>query len=107
MPASTAWRALHGTSETRAYHQRKAHGTAGTEKGERLVLAALPNAVKGRERPIPGSRVPIVTTRLGPHANLFWVARLAGSIGRIGRRNTDKDGAEVRLGLVAGASACS
>jgi len=53
-----------------------------------FFLALLPNAVKGRGQPIAGSRVRIVTSRLGPHANLLRVARLAGAIGRIGRSST-------------------
>jgi|SRR5208283_1665999 len=60
----------------------------GLAQASDLFLDALRNAVKERAQPIAASRVRIVTSPLGPQANLLGVARLAGSIGRIGRRST-------------------
>jgi glucokinase len=51
-----------------------------------LFLGALRKAVKERAQPIAASRVRIVTSPLGSHANLLGVARLAGLNGRIGRK---------------------
>jgi glucokinase len=58
----------------------------GLAKASDLFLDALRKAVKERAQPIAASRVRIVTSPLGPHANLLGVARLAGSIRRIGPR---------------------
>jgi glucokinase len=57
----------------------------GLAKASDLFLDALRKAVKERAQPIAASRVRIVTSPLGSHANLLGVARLAGSIGQIGR----------------------
>lgn len=59
----------------------------GLAKASDLFLDALRKAVKERAQPIAASRVRIVTSPLGSHANLLGVARLAGSIGRIRRRS--------------------
>jgi glucokinase len=58
----------------------------GLAKASDLFLDALRKAVKERAQPIAASRVRIVTSPLGPRANLLGVARLAGSVGRIGPR---------------------
>jgi glucokinase len=58
----------------------------GLAKASDLFLDALRRAVKQQAQPIAASRVRIATSRLGSHANLLGVARLAGSMGRIGRR---------------------
>jgi glucokinase len=58
----------------------------GLAKASDLFLDALRIAVKERAQPIAASRVRIVTSPLGSRANLFGVARLAGSIGRMGLR---------------------
>jgi glucokinase len=60
----------------------------GLAKASDLFLDALRIAVKERAQPIAASRVRIVTSSLGSRANLLGVARLAGSIGRIGRRRS-------------------
>ncbi len=60
----------------------------GLAKASDLFLGALRKAVKERAQPIAASRVRIVTSPLGSRANLLGVARLASSIGRIGRRRT-------------------
>jgi glucokinase len=62
----------------------------GLAKASDLFLDALRKAVKERAQPIAASRVRIVTSPLGSHANLLGVARLAGSMGRIGRRGRTK-----------------
>jgi glucokinase len=59
----------------------------GLAKASDLFLDALRKAVKERAQPIAARRVRIVTSSLGSHANLLGVARLAGLIGRIGRRS--------------------
>jgi glucokinase len=58
----------------------------GLAQASDLFLDALRKAVKERAQPIAARRVRIVTSPLGSHANLLGVARLAGSMGRIGRR---------------------
>ena len=60
----------------------------GLAKASDLFLDALRKAMKERAQPIAARRVRIVKSPLGSHANLLGVARLAGSIGRIGRRRT-------------------
>ena len=62
----------------------------GLAKASDLFLDALRKAVKERAQPIAASRVRIVKSPLGSHANLLGVARLAGSMGRIGRRRRTK-----------------
>jgi glucokinase len=59
----------------------------GLAKASDLFLDALRKGVKERAQPIAASRVRIVTSHLGSHANLLGVARLAGSMGQIGRRS--------------------
>ncbi len=58
----------------------------GLAKASDLFLAALRKAVKEQAQPIAASRVRIVTSTLGSHANLLGVARWAGSTGQIGGR---------------------
>lgn len=58
----------------------------GLAKASDLFLDALRKGVKERAQPIAASRVRIVTSPLGSHANLLGVARLAGPMGQIGRR---------------------
>ncbi|MGB2636300.1 MAG: ROK family protein [Candidatus Acidiferrum sp.] len=58
----------------------------GLAKASDLFLAALRKAVKVQAQPIAASRVRIVTSTLGSHANLLGVARWAGSTGQIGGR---------------------
>jgi glucokinase len=59
----------------------------GLAKASDLFLDALRKAVKERAQPIAARRVRIATSPLGSHANLLGVAKLAGSIARIGRRS--------------------
>jgi glucokinase len=53
-----------------------------------LFLDALRKAAEERAQPIAATRVRIMTSKLGSHANLLGVAKLATSIGRVRRRSS-------------------